>query len=174
MLEHGAAIVLLLFALVLGTAFGAGLFEARIEFPRWLARTAAGPRWDAEAARRSDTGRRFWAYVTTGPLTLLTAISLFVAGRRRDAVSHWWLAAAVVVAAERLFTFTFFIPTMVWLQSATDPTALHVVATARRWGHLNRVRLLMVLGAWLLALRALSLTGRRCAALWMPRGRRRR
>lgn len=162
MLALGAAMVLWVFTLLLGIAFGAGAFEARIAFPQWLVQTEAGPRWDPEAARRADTGRRFWAYVTTGPLTLFTLLSLVMAMARRDVVGRWWRAAATVAVAERLFTLSYFIPTMVRLQGVTDPTALHA-ATAHRWGRLNVVRLLMNLEAWLLALRALSLSGGRRA-----------
>jgi hypothetical protein len=43
-----------------GIVFGAGLYEARIEFPQWLVYSPeSGYRWNAEAARRADTGLRF-------------------------------------------------------------------------------------------------------------------
>ena len=75
-----AALVLWLFVINLGIAFGAGLYEHRITSPNWIASSpGAGMRWDAAAARRDDTGRRFWAFVTTIPLTLLTLANLFYA-----------------------------------------------------------------------------------------------
>ena len=75
-------ITLWLFVINLGVAFGAGLYEHRIVLPRWITSQASG-RWNAEAALLDDTGRRFWGFVTTVPLTLLTVANLFVAWRLR-------------------------------------------------------------------------------------------
>ena len=77
---------------------GAGLYELRIEVPQWLEQTATGDRWNADADRDADTGRRFWAFVTTGPLTLLTLASLVLSWRTRGAVRRWWFTAAIVSA----------------------------------------------------------------------------
>lgn len=72
--------LLWLFVINLGIAFGAGLYEHRIVVSQWVTGSAqGGGRWDAEAVRRDDMGRRFWAFVTTGPLTLLTLANLFAA-----------------------------------------------------------------------------------------------
>src|SRR5262245_63767412 len=94
--------ILWLFILFLGTTFGAGLYESRISVPRWI--TPDG--WDAAAAGRDDVGRRFWAFVTTLPLTLLTIVSLVQAWASRS----WWLAAAVTALVERFLTFGYFLP----------------------------------------------------------------
>src|SRR5215217_5070815 len=127
-----AAIMLLLFVINLGVAFGAGLYEQRIVMPRWItASHEHGAVWNAEVARRDDTGRRFWAFVTTIPLTLLTVANLFAA---RAAVGHvrgWWLAAGVTALADRVVTFAYFIPTMVRLMAA--PNSQASVAIATRW-----------------------------------------
>ena len=64
-----STILLWLFVINFGIAFGAGLYEHRIVAPGWLNHDGSGPHWNAEAARRDDTGLRFWAYVTTGPHT---------------------------------------------------------------------------------------------------------
>ena len=53
-------ILLWLFVINLGTAFGAGLYEHRIVVPDWIASDAAGAHWHADAARRDNTGLRFW------------------------------------------------------------------------------------------------------------------
>ena len=74
-----ATTLLWLFVINLGIASGAGLYEHRIVLPRWITSDSSGVHWNAEAARRDDTGLRFWAYVTTGPLTLLTIANLFAA-----------------------------------------------------------------------------------------------
>jgi hypothetical protein len=61
-----------LFVINHGIAFGAGLYEQRI-LPQWFIRSSEfGVRVNSEAMRSSDTGRRFWAYITTVPLTLFT------------------------------------------------------------------------------------------------------
>jgi hypothetical protein len=150
-------IVLWLFVINLGIAFGAGLYEQRVVVPRWISVSAeSGTHWNADMARGDDTGRRFWAFVTTGPLTLLTLINLACAWRAPREVRAWWLTAAAVALVERLFTFSYFIPTMVSLVGAPDtPDA---VASATRWSHLNHLRHAMVLGAWLAALKAMLLT----------------
>jgi hypothetical protein len=108
--------------------------------------------------RRDNTGLRFWAYVTTGPLTLLTLANLFAAWNASGTIRGWWLAAALAVLADRVLTFSYFIPTMVGLMSAADsPTS---VTVATRWASLNYVRHALVLGGWLAALKALSLLGK--------------
>jgi len=152
-----ARLALWLFVVTVGIAFGAGLYEHRIALPRWLARDNGVLRWDAASARRDDTGRRFWAYVSTGPLTILTLANLFFAWNASGPAHAWWLAAASVVVAERAFTFSYFIPTMVGLMNAGDSPA--ATATALRWARLNYLRHLLVLGGWLAALQTLTIAG---------------
>jgi hypothetical protein len=147
--------LLWLFVMILGIAFGAGLYEHRIVVPRWITQDNGGAHWNAEAARRDNTGLRFWAYVTTGPLTLLTLANLFAAWSATGAARGWWLAAALAALADRVLTFSYFIPTMVRLMTALDSPAS--VATATRWASLNYLRHGLVLGGWLAALRAFSL-----------------
>jgi hypothetical protein len=57
--------------------------------------------------------------------------------------------------ADRVFTFAYFIPTMIGLMNAPDSPAS--VATAMRWAHLNYLRHALVLTAWLAALKAFAL-----------------
>jgi len=149
-------IFLWLFVINLGVAFGAGLYEGRIVLPQWL--SSAGDsvlRWNAEAARRDNTGLRFWVFVTTVPLTLLTLGNVIAAWRAVGPLRGWWLAAGVAALADRIMTFSYFIPTMVGLMQAPDSP--ESVATAVRWANLNYVRHALVLTAWLAALRAFSL-----------------
>jgi len=149
-------ILLWLFVINLGIAFGAGLFEHRIVFGRWLQSSPeSGTHWNADAVRADDTGQRFWAFVTTGPLTLLTLANLYAAWVASGPVRTWWLAAALVALAERVFTVSYFIPTMIGLMNAVDSPA--AVAQASRWSNLNLVRHALGLIAWLAALRTLEL-----------------
>src|SRR5262249_44346976 len=79
-LAYVTKVLLWLFVINLGIAFGAGLYEDRIEFPQWLIHAVeSGDRWNAQAARQANTGLRFWVYVTTVPLTLLALASLVMA-----------------------------------------------------------------------------------------------
>jgi hypothetical protein len=154
--ESVSRILLWLFVINLGIALGAGLYEHRIVVSQWLSSLPDGARhWSGEAARQADTGRRFWAFVTTGPLTLLTLANLVAAWRAPGAVRSWWLAAAAAALVDRVITFAYFIPTMVRLMGAPDTPMS--VAAATRWGNLNYVRHAIVLVAWLAALKAFSL-----------------
>src|SRR5436190_2561055 len=145
-------VLLWLFILNLGIAFGAGLYEHRIVISRWI---TPGPRWNAEAARQDDTGRRFWAFATTGPLTLLTVANVIAGWNAEDAVRAWWLAAALAALADRVLTFAYFIPTMIRLTRMPDSPQSG--ATAVRWLRVNYLRHVLVLAAWLLSLQAFAL-----------------
>jgi hypothetical protein len=161
MAEYVTKILLGLFVINLGITFGAGIYETRIIFPQWLIHSAgSGYRWNAEAARQANTGLRFWAYVSTVPLTLLTLANLAMAWRAQGVIGGWWLGAALAALADRLFTFSYFVPTMVKLMSDEALTQSDAVAMASRWGQLNYLRQLFVLIAWLLALKAFSLLGK--------------
>jgi hypothetical protein len=151
-----SATLLWLFVINLGIAFGAGLYEHRIVVSRWMTSSEfSGSHWNAETARRDDTGRRFWALVTTVPLTLLTLANLFVASRASSPVRWWWLVAGLAALADRMLTFSYFIPTMVGLMRAADSP--NSVAVATRWSSLNHVRHAIVLVAWLTALKAFAI-----------------
>ena len=148
-------LLLWLFVINLGVAFGAGLYEHRIVLSDWIAISPEGAHWNAESVRHDDTGRRFWVFVTTIPLTLLTIANVYAAWQAPGALRFWWLAAALAAVADRLFTFGYFIPTMVGLTNAADSP--ESVAAAIRWSRLNYLRHAIVLVAWLAALRAFGL-----------------
>ena len=136
MSSKASTVLLWLFVMNIGIAFGAGLYEHRIVIPDWVsASPESGAHWNAEAVRQDDTGRRFWVAVTTVPLTLLTLANLWAAWRSGGTVRNWWLAAAGVLLAERIFTLAYFSPTMVWLSGAPD--SAEAVAAATRWANLN-------------------------------------
>jgi len=148
-------LLLWLFVINLGIALGAGLYEGRIVVPRWLQAEGSTLHWNAEAAVTDDTGRRFWAFVTTGPLTLLVIANLILALRAPDALRPWWLAAAGFGLADRIFTFSYFIPRMLRLMRTADSP--EAVARASQWANLNYVRHALVLLALLAALRTFAL-----------------
>jgi hypothetical protein len=97
------------FVINLGIVSGAGLYGKRIILPQWFPSSAeSGFRVDSEAMRRTDTGRTFWAYVATVPLTPLTLANPVVAWQAHGARQHWWLGAAVLMPVERIGTFSYF------------------------------------------------------------------
>lgn len=149
-------ILLWLFVVNLGVVFGAGIYEARISVPRWVSVSEAGHlAWHPREARRDDTGRRFWGLTTTGPLTLLVLGNLWAAWLSVEPVRVWWLAACIAALADRLFTFCYFIPSMVQLLGSEDSEQART--QARRWAQLNYFRQLLVLIAWLAALQTFAL-----------------
>jgi len=156
MTDLDSSVVLWLFVLNLGVVFGAGVYEHRIVLPRWLGTDPEGGRhWHTDAARADDVGRRFWAFVSTVPLTALALASLYLASNAAGEAGAWWRTAAIGALAERLLTFFYFIPVMVRLMKAPDSSSS--VSRARRWSALNYVRHALVLAAWIASLRALAL-----------------
>jgi hypothetical protein len=152
--------LLWLFVINLGVAFGAGIYEGRIVVADWITSSSdGGIHWNPEAARTDNTGLRFWAFVTTAPLTLITLANLFAAWKASGTLRSWWLAAAGTALAERVFTFSYFIPTMVGLIGREDSP--EAAAAAMNWANLNNLRHAIVLFAWVAALKAFSLLYRR-------------
>src|SRR5271166_1523768 len=134
-------ILLWLFVINLGTAFGAGIYEQRIVVPQWFSRSReTGWRVNSDAIRRADTGLRFWVYVSTVPLTLLSLASLVVAWQRQGPVQAWWLGAAAIALVERIATFSYFIPTALRLMHAETLAEPKAAAMASQWVRLNLVR----------------------------------
>ena len=157
MSRTGAKVLLWLFVLNLGIVFGAGLYESRIVVPRWLTPAPEnGFLWNAQAAREDNTGLRFWLYVTTVPLTVITLANLIGAWRARSSASTWWTVAALAALSERLFTFFYFIPTMIELMGDGTMPGAEAETMARQWVDLNYLRHAIVLIAWVAALKAFA------------------
>jgi hypothetical protein len=149
-------VLLWLFVINLGIAFGAGIYEGRIVVSQWVTVAPnAMPHWNADAARRDDTGLPFWVFVTTIPLTLLAVTNLIAAWLASGPARVWWLGAALAALADRAFTFCYFIPRMVRLMNSGDSP--ESASAAMQWVRLNYVRHALVLIAWLGALKAFAL-----------------
>ena len=147
MAPHVTTILLWLFVINLGIAFGAGLYEARVVIPSW---THLPPRtWP-------NTGLLFWVYVTTVPLTLLTLANAVAAWADDGPRRYWWLTAVAITVVERVATFAYFIPTMVRLRGMAGLSEADVRTGLARWLRLNNGRHVLTLAAWLAALKALS------------------
>ena len=140
-------LALWLFVINLGTAFGAGVYESRVVVPGWA---ALPPRtWP-------NTGLLFWVYVTTVPLTLLTALNAAAAWLTQGPSRPWHLASVGAVVVERLATFSYFLPTMLRLMGSEGPADAEVRATLSQWLLLGHMRHLLSFSGWLLALKALA------------------
>ncbi len=146
-----AATVLCLLVLDLGMAFGAGLYEARIVVPLW---GSAPP----ESLHSPDSGRRFWAFVTTVPLTALTLASaaLLLLWPMDGVRRMWWTLATGLVLVERCATFGYFIPMLARLGRAQAFAWKDIRRRFAVWSRLNYGRLGLVLAAWLCALAAFA------------------
>lgn len=145
--QRGPSILLWLLTINLGIALGAGLYESRVVVSDWP--DVPPPQWP-------NTGVRFWAYVTTVPLTLLTILNGVAAWRDRSSRRQPWLTSVGISVAERAATFGYFIPTMVGLmgRQSLDPD---VLASLNQWMTVNYGRHLLTFAAWMFALRALSM-----------------
>jgi hypothetical protein len=143
-------ILLWLFVINLGIAFGAGLYEQRIVLPQWFnSSSEPGLRVNSAAMRNTDTGRRFWAFVSTGPLTLLTLANLVVAWESQGQRHGWWLGAAVTTLVERIATFSYFIPMAIRLMHAEAlPPARSKPRRRTGWRSITSVQFLFYLGGW--------------------------
>jgi hypothetical protein len=148
MTDTASFALLLLFVINLGIVVGAGFYEQRVVVPVWA---SAPPR----SLLSPESGLRFWVYVTTGPLTLLTIANAVAATQAPQPLRFWWLIAVVIIAFERVATFGYFVPTIMRL--ARDQNAPPDIARARfaRWVVLNYARNIASLVAWLVALKAL-------------------
>jgi hypothetical protein len=144
-------IVLWLFVINLGVAFGAGLYEARVVIPQW---ENMPPRaWP-------NSGLMFWIYVTTVPLTVLTIVNLIAAWLTQGPMRFWYLAPVGIVIVERVATFSYFIPTMVRLMSTEGSVDGDIKAALSQWLLMNHGRHVLTLAGWLAALKAFSLSGK--------------
>lgn len=138
-----------------GIAFGAGVYEVRIALPQWLTTIDGITVWHADLAKAADPGLNFWAYVTTGPITLLTLISLILVWKTKGSVKRWWLITLLFLLIDRAMTFGYFIPTMVELMS-DKLSAADAVHTAQQWARLDVVRLIASGLSYLAAIRLLA------------------
>ncbi len=147
MRQYVPKVLLWLFVINLGIALGAGIYEQRVVIPQW--KNIPPQEW-------TNTGLLFWVYVTTVPLTLLTLANLVAAWLHRGARRYLWLAAVTIIVVERLATFAYFVPTMVWLQGTEGLPEAEVQAALSHWLFLDNGRHVLTLAGWLAALKAFS------------------
>jgi len=146
--------VLWLFAIVLGITFGAGIYEARIVVPDWI--QSSEMYWNAEAANHSNTGIRFWVFVTSIPLTILTVVSIIYTFKSKGELKKWLGLATGAALIDRIMTFGYFVPTMISLMEYGNSQEKEIVDSAIFWSNFNYVRIAVVFLAWLAAMKAFS------------------
>src|SRR5215218_5399047 len=133
-------VLLWLFVVNLGIAFGAGIYEQRVVIPRW--ENAPPQTWP-------NTGLEFWVYVTTVPLTLLTLANLVAAWLEQGPRRYWWLGAAAISIVERIATFSYFIPSRLARQATKDLPRVGVEEPLPQWLLLDYGRHVLTLAAGL-------------------------
>jgi hypothetical protein len=153
--QRSLKLIVWLLVIFTGIAFGAGVYEARVEIPQWLGTVDGVITWKATVAKAADPGLHFWAFVTTGPITLLTLLSALFVWRSQGYVRRWWLVVLTFLLIDRTMTFGYFIPTMVELMSGKMSPA-DAVATAQQWSNLNIVRLVASGASFLAAIKLLT------------------
>ena len=153
MTMHFNEIILGLFVINLAMASGAGLYESRIVIPMWF----HGSVVDTEAIKSTDVGRKFWGWVTTIPLTLLTIINIVEALGSEGPLRKWWLAATALILLERTGTFGFFIPTIIRLGKPDLWPESYTLSVANGWMKLNKVRIGLNLAGLLASMVAYTL-----------------
>lgn len=134
-------LVLWLHVLNLAIACGAGFYESRIVVPQWFSSSALdGYQWNRAAAVEANVGLRFWVYVSTAPLTLLTLASLVALFHVPEPVRRWWVVAVTACILERGMTFGYFIPTMIRLMTEGALSDTEATAKALSWVRLGTLR----------------------------------
>ena len=161
-----ARTTLWLVVIALGIDLGAGFYEARVVVPLWAdavpATLAAGNPYGRVAI---DAGIHFWAYVTP-IVAILAVLALLAAIWSGGPQRTWQIGAAIVELVAVAMTLLYFRPTLVrlFLGHGAGLTAAAITSTVHRWVWWSRVRIVVSLGAWLAALRALSVSSRSCRA----------
>ncbi|PYZ96411.1 DUF1772 domain-containing protein [Alteribacter lacisalsi] len=141
-------VLLWLFVINLGIGVGAGLYESALVVPEYPG---------TDPASWTNTGLAFWVYVTTVPLTLLTMANAFAAWKTRGPRRKWFIGAVLIVLLERIFTFSYFIPTMAGLMGTAGISQQEVDQILEQWMFLNHFRHVLSAAGFLAALKALTL-----------------
>ncbi len=141
----------------LGIAFGAGIYEARVVLPLWFNKINGRYSINYENLTEIDSGRKFWGFITTVPLTTLTIINIVLASQLAGSISAFWLIASLIVLVERILTFSFFIPTIIKLQRNKNMTDDQINKKISLWIGMNYVRNILTLLSWILILQVIIL-----------------
>lgn len=153
-----ARIALWLLVILLGLELGAGLYETRIVVPLW---SAGVPETLAEGNPFGrvaiDAGMRLWAILTSA-VALLAVVALVLGFWAAAPQRGWQIAAAIIELLVVAATLGYFRPVLIrlFMGHGAGLSRSEIVAIVNRWVMLSRVRVVVSLIAWLVALYALS------------------
>jgi len=146
-------IALALLILFIQLGMGGGLYESLVIYPGW--KHDATP--ENLAQKLKDSGqalanRRFWPIVS--PLQALLAIlNLVLAWLYKGNAHNTWLAAALIIIVTRIFTFTYFAPTMVRkFEHPEKLNASRLKKAVSLWTSLSPFRIGVEFTAWVMAI----------------------
>lgn len=142
--------LLWLLVIDLGIEVGAGLYEQRVVISQLFG--TSPETW-------MNTGKMFWAYVTTIPLSLLLLANGILAWKNRGPRRPWYLLAIAILVVERAMTFSYFIPEMAGLIGNESLSQGDVDSALSLWFNLDYVCHAFSISAWLLALKTLTISG---------------
>ena len=158
-----AEVLLWLLVLYTGIEVGGGLYELRVLTPVYLSDPPESI-WRlqefgvAHPDQQIRSGPRFWLFTTpfVGILAVSNlAVSATMPGPRRK----WLLIATLSILALFAFTYFYFVPTLIEIMDSKKlGLAPEIIRSkAHWWTRLNWVRLAAYFGAWLAALRSLTI-----------------
>ncbi|MBV8545968.1 MAG: DUF1772 domain-containing protein [Acidobacteria bacterium] len=148
-------LALWLLVVALGIQAGAGLFESRVLVPLWASSPPGSVHAYNETAIKADSGRRLWIFLT--PITgLISLLNLFAAWFAVGPQRPWWLISSITSVFVIAITFAYFVPVLLRLPKASSISPDVLTRTVRLWVRLNWIRFVLVLMAWLAALKAFS------------------
>lgn len=147
-----------LLAVALGLQTGAGLYETRVLVPLWASAPPQSVLAYFTNPLRPNSGRRFWI-VLTPVVGIVSLVNLIAAWQSGGPLRLWWLGASGASVVVVAVTFGYFVPALLGLARAGERSAEEVARAVRWWVGLNWVRVAVLVGAWLAALKALTYSG---------------
>ncbi len=149
-------VALWLLVIALGIQTGAGLFETRVLVPLWASSPPQSVLAYLAVTIRPDSGHRLWIFLTppTGVISLLNLVAAWLyAGPGRT----WWLIASALALFVIVVTFAYFVPVLLRLPDAAKMPEAQLTRMVRLWVRLNWCRFVILVAAWLAALKAFSI-----------------
>ena len=144
-----------LLVVALGIQTGAGLFETRVLVPLWAKSPPESVLAYNATAIKADSGHRLWIFLT--PATgLISLLNLAAAWHAAEPQRTWWLASAGTAVLIIVVTFAYFVPVLLRLPQAANVPPASLTRTVRLWVVLNWLRFVVLILAWLAALKAFS------------------
>ncbi len=149
-------VALWLLVIALGIQTGAGLFETRVLVPLWASSPPQSVLAYVAVPIRADSGRRLWIILT--PLTaIISLLNLVAAWLYAGPARAWWLFASASALFVIVVTFAYFVPVLLRLPDAAKMPEAQLTRMVRLWVRLNWCRFVILVAAWLAALKAFSI-----------------